>query len=173
MSLDSQLKEKLLHADQEATMLLGPHERVRVVIAGGSALLLLSVLSRPTPDIDVLHVHPLLETIFRKYDMNSRMTAYTDMMPYNFEDRLKRVDLKTKTLDYWTLSLEDLVLMKLNSDRDKDQEDISNKAVLSEINWEKIIDIVQSGEMDVSFNERRYKEFLRRFQNYLEQYKPR
>ncbi|MBE6133639.1 MAG: hypothetical protein E7178_03095 [Erysipelotrichaceae bacterium] len=161
-----ELLNKLKLADEEIYLSYGPQEKIDIVIAGGSSLLIRGLLSRQTADIDVINFYNEIEHIFNMYDINSRILTFGDSLAENYEDRLEELDIETKAVNYKMLSLEDLVIMKLHSFRGKDYEDITSKAVVDKLNWNKLNEIIESGEADVSFNERHYKEFLDRYERY-------
>ncbi len=102
--------------------------------------------------------------------MNTNVSSYMDNFPGDYADRVERVNIETRKIRFYTLSLEDLVISKLAAGRDKDLEDIANESVLASVNWvrlEELADTVRSGmlsdrargEFDVQYNEyvRRYK----------------
>ncbi len=161
-----ELLNKLKMADEEIYLSYGPQSKIDIVIAGGSSLLIRGLLSRQTEDIDVINFYNEIEHIFNMYDINSRILSFGDSLAENYEDRLEELDIETKVTNYKLLSLEDLVIMKLHSSRGKDYMDITSKEVIEKLNWEKLKEIIESGEADVSFNERRYKEFLDRYEKY-------
>ena len=161
-----ELLNKLKLADEEVYLTYGPQNKIDIVIAGGSSLLIRGLLSRQTADIDVINFYNEIEHIFNMYDINSRILTFGDSLAENYEDRLEELGIETKAINYKMLSLEDLVIMKLHSSRGKDYLDITSKEVVEKLNWDKLKEIIESGEADVSFNERRYKEFLRRFEKY-------
>ena len=167
-----ELISKLIAMDDEISMLFPNEDKINVTIVGGGALILQGYLNRITLDIDLVDIYyPILNPIFEKYDVNCRSNAFADCLAENYESRLKQVDIKTKIVDYYTLSLEDLVIMKLFSSRGKDHDDIRVKDVLDNLNWVKLEQIISSGEVDNSFNERRYKEFLSRYSDYVKECK--
>ena len=51
--------------------------------------------------------------------MNMKVSSLMFRFPYNFEDRLQKVEFETKSITYYTLSLEDLVVSKLYAGRKK------------------------------------------------------
>lgn len=121
-------------------------------------------------DIDIVGSYvPLLNPIIEKYDMNCRSNAFCDCIAENYEDRLTKLNLKTKAIDYYLMSLEDIVVMKLFSDRKKDLNDIRLPEVVSNINWVLLDEIITSGEVDNSFNTRRYEWFLKKYKEYVEE----
>lgn len=101
--------------------------------------------------------------------MNCRSNAYCDCVAENFVDRLVKLDLETKAIDYYLMSLEDIVIMKLFSDRKKDLDDIRRREVIKNLNWELLDKIILSGEADNSFNNQRYKWFLIKYKEYVEE----
>ena len=165
MNRDELLKN-LIEADEEIYATFGNVSKIDVVIVGGSSLLLRGLLPRQTQDIDTINFVQTIETIFNKHDINSRVLTFGDSLAENYVDRLEDLNLETKVITYKLLSLEDLVIMKLHSHRGKDYEDISNKDVVEVLDWNKLEQIISSGEADVSFNERKYKEFLDRYAKY-------
>ena len=112
-----------------------------------------------------------MEFIFNKYNINSRVNAFSDNLAENYEDRIEKLDLKTKSLTFYTLCLEDLFLMKLYSDRKKDYLDITNDNFLSQINWDLIDKIIADGELDNTFNEKKYRSFLQKYENFKKEFK--
>lgn len=160
----NELITKLLALDDDASLLLS--ERIPMIIIGGSALILGNHSKRSTQDIDVIDRYPELQSILENYDVNNRSNAFADCLAENFQDRLIKMDLQTKVIDYYLLSLEDLVIMKLYSDRPKDYDDITNSDTIANLDWDKLDGIIESGEADVSFNEKRYKRFLEKYEKY-------
>lgn len=100
---------------------------------GGSAFILLGKLTRATHDIDVLSVPKELYTLLGKYDINTNVEAYIDNFPYNFQDRLQPLPFGGTKVQFYTPSLEDLVIAKLCSFRDTDKADVESEAVRSDI----------------------------------------
>ena len=69
-----------------------------------------------------------------KYDMNTQVQTYINNFPYNYEDRIKPVPIRGQIIDFYTASLEDIVIAKLYSYRDSDLADISSPKVVRKIN---------------------------------------
>ena len=165
-----ELVERLISLDKEVSMVIPNAERITMTIVGGGALILQGYLNRVTMDIDLIDIYyPVLAPILDKYDVNYRSNAFSDNLAENYLDRLVKVDLNTKIIDYYVLSLEDLVIMKLFSTRAKDWKDIREKEVTDHVNWDLLKQIVTSGEADNTFNTRVYKEFLERYEDYLKE----
>ena len=166
-----ELIEKLISLDEEVSMIFQIPEKIKMTVVGGGALILQNVLNRSTMDIDLIDVYfPALFPLMEKYDINCRSNDFSDCLAENYCDRLIKLDIKTKAIDYYLLSLEDLVIMKLFSDRERDRIDIRNEEVVNNLNWELLDKIISSGEADVSFNTARYKDFLKKYEDYRKEY---
>lgn len=71
------------------------------------------------------------------------------------------------------MSLEDIVISKIYSNRLKDKIDIENDNVLNELNWE-LLDILVNDEMEVkasSLNNRTYSELKQSYEDYKRRFK--
>ena len=110
--------------------------RFRVVIVGGGALILLETIDRATLDIDALSVSRELLPLLERYDINAQVAAYINNFPYNYEDRLHKLEIESSKIDFYTASLEDIVIAKLCSFRDTDRQDVISPEVLKEIDWD-------------------------------------
>ena len=165
------LIKKLLEADQEIALSHPNNRPINVVIGGGSVLIIQDLVDRQTIDIDVLGFYTDVEDVFNKHSINSRMNTFVDTQAENYLDRLIPLELNTKVIHYYLLSLEDLVIMKLFSGREKDYNDISSPNVIRNLNWDLLDKIIEDGEVDNSFNERRYKIFLDNYDRYKDKYK--
>ena len=160
----------LMSLDDKASKIIPLGNRVVMTIAGGGALILGGHIKRSTTDIDVLDIYPELQSLLGKYNINNRINAYVDSLAENYEERLVKLNLETKVIDYYLLSLEDLVIMKLFSDRLKDAKDIREVDVINNLDWELLEKIISSGEADVSFNQTRYKHFLEKYEKYKKEF---
>ena len=60
----------------------------KMIVVGGSGLILLGTISRATRDIDAIDASPEIQHLLAKYDANLRVSTYINNFPYNFEDRL-------------------------------------------------------------------------------------
>ena len=168
------LQERLLRLDEDASLLFDAPTHYRMIIVGGSALILLGRLSRATHDIDTLSAPPQLFALLSKYDINAKTEAFINNFPYNYEDRLVRLPLQTQKIDFFTPCLEDLVIAKLCSFRDTDIADVENAAVREQIDW-KLLDHLarDEGEAKASaLNDRCYNEFLARYEEYVKRWRP-
>lgn len=165
---------RLKELDEEASLLFDSSERIRLVIVGGGALVLMEYLSRSTHDIDVLSVPSHLHGLLKHYDINSDVQAYINNFPYNYEDRIKKLDIDTKVIDFYTASLEDVVITKLCSYREKDQQDIEAPDVIKNINWELLHELaVNDDEIKANcLSEYNYRSFLQSYTEYERRFHP-
>jgi len=125
--------ERMQRLDEHASLEFSDAGRFRVVIVGGGALVLRGYLARATSDIDILGADGRLYALMELYDMNGDVNAYMDHFAYNYEDRLDPL-LSGSIIDYYTASLEDIVIAKLCSNRPEDLTDI--ELVAGKIDWE-------------------------------------
>ena len=167
------LIERLMMLDEEVSLMFPENDRIRLVIVGGGALVLMEYLSRSTHDIDVLQVSNKIHDIMATYDMNTMVQTYINNFPYNYEDRLHRIDIEGKTIDFYTASLEDIIIAKLYSIRPRDHQDIEDPEVLKHINWDLLHHLaVDDDEAHASaLNENRYNEFLDTYFEYEGKYR--
>lgn len=67
--------------DEDADLLFDDDRRFRMVIVGGSALILLETITRATHDIDALDVSPEIVDLLEKYDINTRVGTFINNFP--------------------------------------------------------------------------------------------
>lgn len=88
----------------------------------------------------------------------------------SYLDRIKPLDIETIAINYFIISLEDYVIMKLMAYREKDKIDINKESIVKNINWnllEKLADEMN----DVFLNDRLKTEFIYVFNEYKERWK--
>jgi len=161
-----ELLSNLSRIDKHVFLSFGDSERFRVIIVGGSALVLRGHLERSTADIDIIQADRRLYEIMSLYDANGRVGAYENNFPYNYEDRIEKI-YSGVIIDFYTASLEDIVISKLYSFRDDDYADVCNMA--EKINWDILAKLAfDEDEAKASaLNEKNYQDFLvnyRRFE---------
>lgn len=170
---NSDLLDRLDRLDEDASLLFSKEDRLFLVIVGGSALVLQKKLKRATDDIDVLEISSKLIDLIERYDINTRVATYISNFPYNFMDRIIKIEVGGRIIDFYTASLEDIVISKLYSNREKDKLDIENEDVLNSIDWD-ILDSLAMDENETkqsSMNDRLYSEFLQSYCEYKERNK--
>lgn len=168
------LLERLARLDEDADLLFDDDCRFAMVIVGGSALILLETITRATHDIDALNVSSELIDLLEKYDINTRVATFINNFPYNYLDRLVPVRLNGRRIDFYTASLEDIVIAKLYSGRATDMQDVIDPGVLKKIDWDRL-DHLATAEDEASasaLNEFRYAEFLDTYKTYVERWRP-
>lgn len=168
------LLERLKRFDEDVDLMFDDGESFNIVIVGGGALILLERIMRVTHDVDVLNASPSLLDLMAQYDMNTNVKTFCSNFPYNYEDRLIPIDIPTKRVHYFTASLEDIVIAKLCSYRDKDLEDISSKEILDAIDWELLERLaLDEDELKASIlNERCYEDFMVGYERYVRRFRP-
>ena len=166
--------DRLNKMDMEAFSTIDNDEQYRIVIVGGSGLVLLDTITRATQDIDTLDASPEIRHLLAKYDANLRVSAYVNNFPYNYEDRLKPLSVGGRKIIFYTASLEDIVIAKLFSSRAVDRQDIISDEVLANIDWERLKHLaLDEDEAKASaLNEHSYKSFLCDYNEYVRRYGP-
>lgn len=167
------LLERLARLDEDADLLFGDGRRFRMVIVGGSALILLETISRATHDIDALDVSQELVDLLEKYDINTRVGTFINNFPHNYDERLVPVPLDGRRIDFYTASLEDIVIAKLYSGRATDIQDIIDPRVLKQINWDRL-EYLATAEDEAkasALNKFRYAEFLDSYRTYVRRWR--
>ena len=168
------LLERLARLDEDVDLLFDDDRRFKMVIVGGSALILLETITRATLDIDALEVSPEIIDLLEKYDINTRVSSYINNFPYNYDDRLVPVRLDGRRIDFYTASLEDIIIAKLYSFRGTDEQDITNPSVLNQIDWERL-EYLATAEDEAkasALNSFRYEEFMDNYRAYVERWRP-
>lgn len=144
--------------------------KIELCIAGSATQVFFLTDPRKTNDIDIIRNNYVLADLFKKYDMNTDIQYSADEnIPYDYIDRIIPIDIKTKSIKYYTISLEDYIIMKLMAYRLKDQHDLMNAELIKQIDWE-LLDELASKMDDVFLNDRRRDEFLCIYNNFKERW---
>lgn len=165
-----ELIETLLGIDEEAWLLLGSRPvKPRVVVVGGAAFMLRDLTTRRvTHDIDVLQADEAVRAIITNYpQVNEQVRAFSDQIPYNFEDRLVTLPIPSKAIEFLTPCAEDLVVMKLYAQRPNDIQDVDGAIANGGIDWA-LLDSLVFGEDEAkasSLIERHYDEMVRAYRD--------
>ena len=173
MILDD-LRKRLERLDEDADLMIDNNGHYQMVIVGGSVFILLGKLTCATHDIDALSVPKELYSLLGKYDINTDVEAYIDNFPYNFQDRLQPLPFGGTKVQFYTPSLEDLVIAKLYSFRDTDKADVESEAVRNSLDWDLLEHLAtDEDELRASIsNDWRYRDFYIRYQEYVERWRP-
>jgi|HubBroStandDraft_6_1064221.scaffolds.fasta_scaffold56912_2 hypothetical protein len=106
-----------------------------IVVAGGSALVLLGIVDRSTADADAVASRPKLSTFAREVAavaddldlaptwVNDGVTAYRDLLPADFASRTVLLGTFGQ-LAVRILGREDLIIMKMAASRPRDLDDL-------------------------------------------------
>lgn len=166
------LLQNLKMFDMEAYLKFGDTNiKYECYIVGGGALLILDLIPRATLDIDVLHcTGQQLISLMDNYDMNINVSAHLDCFADGYKGRAIKIDLDTKLVDFYVLSVEDLVVSKLASGRDKDMEDIHHQAVIDKIDWDKLDELIDLA-IEGSLNEFKENEIRYFYNEFKKEYK--
>lgn len=168
------LIERLCRLDEDADLLFDDNRRFQMIIVGGSALILLDAISRATHDIDAVNAPLEIRGLLDKYDINCRVMTYINNFPYNYEDRVVRLPIEGNKIDFFTASLEDIVIAKLFSNRDSDARDLESESVIAKLDWN-ILDRLANDEYEVrnnALNERCYLDFKYNYDEYVRRFRP-
>lgn len=177
-----ELIEKLLRIDEDAYFANASPERRRasVVIVGGSALLLCDLSSKlTTRDVDTLQMNAdnaARQALLSDPAFNMSANAFCENIPFNFEDRLVRVELETMAIDYYVPSQEDLAVMKLYRWSPVDEADLTAPAFLERLDWDLLDRLVLDPEEAqashvLASESKSYKEMRQRYLGYREEWK--
>lgn len=166
--------ERLDKLDMEAFTTINTPHLYKMIIVGGSGLVLLGMISRATQDIDALEASPEIRHLLAKYDANLRVSTYINNFPYNFEDRLVLLPVGGRKIKFYSCSLEDIVVAKLYSSRDTDRQDLISENVLKNLDWDRLkhLALDENEARASALNERRYRDFLYDYQEYAGRYGP-
>lgn len=169
------LAQMLLDIDEEAYLTLDKKDiHPQVVLVGGAAFLLRRITSRQTThDVDVYRADEAVSKILERYPaLNGGVAAYSDQIPYNFEDRLAKLDLDTRTIEFVTPSIEDLVVMKLYAERPNDVQDIDGAVQSGRLDWDKLEHLVYGdNEAKASaLSDKRYREMTEAYERLKARY---
>lgn len=168
------LIKRLKRLDYDASLQFEADRRFRMIIVGGSALILLEMLTRATMDIDTLYAPRELLDLMEKYDINAHVETYINNFPYNFEDRLVQLPIEGERIDFYTASLEDIVVAKLYSSRDTDRQDIISETVLQNVSWDELerLAFADDEAKASALNDRAYQDFLDNYMEYVRRFRP-
>lgn len=171
--LREDLLERLDRLDEDASLIFDGDERFHLVIVGGSALILLERISRATHDVDAISASREILELLEKYDINCRAQTYINNFPYNYEDRLVPLHIGGRKIDFFTASLEDIVIAKLYSARATDKMDVENDKVVEAVDW-KLLEKLATKEDEArasALNDRCYADFKVNYDDYVRRFR--
>lgn len=162
--------QRLLQVDKDMSLLDSTSDTYDCVIVGGSALVLMKKIYRSTHDIDSINASDEIKPLLEAYNINMNVRAYVMNFPDDYIDRIIKVDISTSKVNFYTVSLEDLVVSKLCSNREKDVQDIENELVYKDLNWELMDELIEEvcygmlTDHDVNLLKMNYENYKERFQ---------
>ena len=109
-----------------------------------------------------------------KYDINTRVGTFVNNFPYNYDERIVPVRLNGRRIDFYTASLEDIVIAKLYSARPSDRQDVIAPEVLRMLDWE-LLETLATAEDEArasALNDFQYWEFRETYGEYVRRYRP-
>lgn len=168
------LIERLVRLDEDVDLIFDDERKFNMIIVGGGALILLGTITRATHDIDVLDVPREIIPLLEKYDINANVKAYSCNFPYNYEDRIKALPIESRKINFYTASLEDIVIAKLYSSRPTDITDIEQEAIRSSIDWD-LLEHLATAEDEAKasvLNDRLYLDFRANYEDYVKRFRP-
>ena len=162
-----ELEQRMMELDS-ITLDLYPSMSFECVIVGGSALLIRNIITRGTLDVDVLEVSKEVEELFTSFNFNTRVKAVLDCFSYHYADRLELVDIETKSIQYYTPSIEDLIVSKLYAYRAKDIEDLEKIKKSKKYDQITLDKIVKEARLS-AITERRYLEMVELYNGFFKE----
>lgn len=143
------------------------NQRLVCCFAGGAALMLLNFMDRRTRDGDIIYYSsPELVEYMYKYNFNTNVITYSSEFPDGYLERIEKIDLKTKIIDFYVLSLEDLVVSKIYGGRIHDLADIRNERIVQAIDWDKLDELFKlalegiNSDSVIFFFKANYKDYI-------------
>jgi hypothetical protein len=132
--------ENLSSLDGDLLAHYGLDRQFNITIVGSGALIMLGVVSpaRRTTDIDVLESPPEIISFFEPYQMNTLVTTFYYLSPETWKERRQKLAFSGDCLTVYTLSLEDLVILKLLAFRKRDQDDLADIVRSRKLDWEQL-----------------------------------
>ncbi|MDD5602588.1 MAG: DUF6036 family nucleotidyltransferase [Eubacteriales bacterium] len=171
--LREDLLERLNRLDEDASLMFDGNERFHLVIVGGAALILLEHISRATSDVDAISASCEILELLQKYDINCRVQTYINNFPYNYEDRLVPLHVGGRKIDFYSASLEDIVIAKLYSARAADIWDVENVEIVKAIDW-KLLEKLASEADEArasALSDRCYANFKANYNDYVRRFR--
>lgn len=164
---------RLDRLDEDASLMFDENKKFHLIIVGGSALILHESLMRATNDIDAISASREILELLVKYDINCRVQTYINNFPYKYENRLVRLPVGGRKIDFFMVSLEDIVIAKLYSPRPTDIRDIENAKVIESIDWELLDKLaVEDDEAKASaLNPRCYADFKAAYDDFVRRFR--
>jgi hypothetical protein len=133
----SEILENLSQLDGDLLAYYGLNRQFEITIVGSGALIMLGVVSpsRRTTDIDVLEAPNELSAFFEPYQMNTLVETFLYAYPDTWRKRKQKLAFSGDCLTVYSMSVEDLAVLKLLAFRKRDQEDLIDMAESGKLDW--------------------------------------
>jgi len=168
--------ENLSLLDGDLLAHYGLNRCFEITIVGSGALILLDVVSpnRRTTDIDVLESPPDIQSFFEFYQMNTMVETFLYEYPEKWRERKQKLAFSGDCLTVSTMSLEDLVILKLFAFRKRDQEDLEDIAKSAKLDWGQLDALIADpAEVRINLESEEAWEAFRTCYEWLLQKRPR
>jgi len=145
--------ENLSLLDGDLLAHYGLNHKFGITIVGSCALIMLEVVTpnRRTTDIDVLESPSEIRSFFKPYKMNTIVETFLYAYPEKWRERKQKLSFSGDCLTLYTMSLEDLVILKLLAFRKRDREDLEDIAKSGKLDWSQL-DALVSDITEVRIN---------------------
>lgn len=140
-----------------------------IYFLGGSGCILGEYLDRATFDFDFIDINYNASAgkVFRLFDRFDMLDLYVTPIAEHFEDRAYRLT-GFKTLEFYVLSKEDIIVSKLGRFSEKDQEDID--MLMNESDKELLSQLINNVSARENLSERIKQEFIKNSKSLRDKY---
>jgi hypothetical protein len=140
----SDLLNSLTELDADLMTVYGFDRRFEITIVGSSPMILMGVLAanRRTTDIDVLEAPEEVLSFLELYNMNTMVATFLYSCPETWQERKQKLEFEGDCLSVYTMSLEDLVIMKLLAFRERDKDDLLGVIESGKLDWRKLNNLI-------------------------------
>jgi hypothetical protein len=168
----SELLNNFAQLDTDLLSAYGFDRHFDMTVVGSGPLIMLGLLSpeRRTTDIDVLEAPQEVQDFLDLYNMNTMVATFFYSYPENWAKRRQKLEFNGDCLSIYTMSLEDLVILKLLAFRDRDQTDLLDVIESGKLDWGKLDELIKDPvELRINMpTEDDWGELLRRYDWFIE-----
>jgi hypothetical protein len=140
----------LSRLDDDLVAIFGADRYFDITLVGSSALILLGVVSpnRLTTDIDILEAPSEIVEYFQTYQISTLVDTFLYSCPESWRKRRQQLPFDGSSLTIYTMSLEDLVILKLQAYRKRDVADLKDIVQSARLDWT-LLDHIISDPLEV------------------------
>jgi hypothetical protein len=99
------------------------------------------------------------------YNMNTAVATFLHTAPQAWRKRRQKLVLNGDCLSVYTMSLEDLMIMKLLAFRERDKDDLIDAASSGKVDWKKL-DVIVADPTELRINLGSEEEWVEFLENY-------